>query len=80
MAITTADRDALVTTLFDTFGEDYIALGRLLAALEKNFPAVAWRARLKAIALSNPRYQASGLSLAWFGNEVARMADGYKGG
>lgn len=79
MAIGTADRDLLIQTLFETFGEDYIGLARVLARLEVRFPAVAWRTRLATLALSWAPYTSSGLSIVWFTNEVGRLADSFKG-
>ena len=78
MAVSNADRDALVNTLFAAFGEDYVGMGRLLAALETNFPAIAWRTRLGALAPSYAKYLSSGLSIAWFTAEVGRYADSFK--
>ena len=79
MAVTAADRDLLVTTLLETFGEDYNGYARLLAKLELRFPLITWRARLAVLAAAHAPFQASGLSIAWWVAEVGRLADAYKG-
>jgi hypothetical protein len=75
MAIGNADRDLLIQTLFDIVGEDYYVAGRILAKLETRFPAVAWRSRLSTLMDARPEYVASGLSIDWWKQEVARQAD-----
>ena len=79
MAISTTDRDALINALFETFGEDYVALARVLAKLEVRFSAITWRTRIATLALSWAPYTSSGLSINWFTTEVGRLADAFKG-
>jgi hypothetical protein len=78
MALTTADRDLLIHTIYDFVGEDYMLAARILARLETRFPAVAWRARFAAIMPARTEYTESGLSIAWWQAEVVRLADAYK--
>ena len=78
MALTTADRDLLVQAIFDIVGEDYQVAARILVKLEARFPAVAWRARFAALILGRTEYTTSGLSINWWLNEVARLADAAK--
>ena len=78
MAIGTADRDLLITTIFEAVGEDYQAAARWLVKLELRFPLVAWRSRAVTLARTWPAYQSSGLSIDWWTSEVARLADSMK--
>jgi len=78
MAIGTADRDLLITSIFEAVGEDYQAAARWLVKLELRFPAVAWRSRAVTLARTWPAYQSSGLSIDWWTSEVARLADSMK--
>lgn len=79
MALIAADRDLLVTTLLETFGEDYFGYARVLAKLETRFPLITWRARLGVLAPAHAPFIASGLSIAWWVAEVSRLADAFKG-
>ena len=78
MAIGTADRDLLITSIFEAVGEDYQAAARWLVKLELRFPNVAWRSRAVTLARTWPAYQSSGLSIDWWTSEVARLADSMK--
>lgn len=79
MAVSTADRDLLITTFFEVVGEDYQAMGRILARLEIRFPAVTWRARGVVLARTWQPFIDSGLSIDWWTAEVGRLADAFKG-
>ena len=78
MAIGTADRDLLITSIFEMVGEDYQAAARILTKLELRFPLVTWRSRAVTLARTWPAYQSSGLSIDWWTSEVARLADSMK--
>ncbi len=74
MAITTADRDLLITTLLDAFGTNTQDWGKVLAKLEARFPAITWRARMSAISATYA-FTDTGMDRAWWANEVGRQAD-----
>ena len=78
MAIGTADRDLLITSIFEAVGEDYQAAARWLVKLELRFPNVAWRSRAVTLARTWQPYIDSGLSIDWWTSEVARLADAAK--
>lgn len=78
MAIGTADRDLLITSIFEMVGEDYQSAARILVKLELRFPLVTWRSRAVTLARTWPAYQQSGLSIDWWTSEIARLADAYK--
>lgn len=79
MAVTAADRDLLITSLFEVVGEDCQTMGRILTRLEIRFPAVTWRARGVVLARTYQPFIDSGLSIDWWTAEVARIADAFKG-
>ena len=78
MAIGTADRDLLITSIFEMVGEDYQAAARILTKLELRFPLVTWRSRAVTLARTWQPYIDSGLSIDWWTSEVARLADSMK--
>lgn len=75
MAFIAADRDLLITTLFEIAGEDCGAMGRMLAKLELRFPAIAWRSRMVTLARLHQPFINAGLSIDWWTTEAARYAD-----
>lgn len=78
MAINNSDRDTICHAILDIVGYDYVFAARILAGMEKRFPTVAWRARFAALMPGRAEYTASGLSIGWWQQEVARLADAYK--
>lgn len=70
-----ANRDLLITAIFEVCGEDYQVMARILRRLEARFPAVAWRSRAATLAQTWQPFIDSGLSINWFTAEVARLAD-----
>ena len=78
MALSTADRDLIITTLFEIAVEDCSVMGRILAKLELRFPAIAWRTRMVTLARLYQPFINAGLSIDWWTTEAARYADAYK--
>lgn len=78
MAITPAERNALVRSLLSAFGEDYGDMGKLIYYLRLELPAVDWPTTLATIAASWQPFIDSGLSIDWWTSEVMRQADIYQ--
>jgi len=77
MAISNAERNALIRVLLSAFGEDYDAMGKLVYYLRLELPAVDWPTYLATIASTWQPFIASGLSIQWWVNEVMRQANAY---
>jgi len=78
MAITPAERNALIRCLLSAFGTDYESMGRLVYYLRLELPAVDWPTVLATIAANWQPFIDSGLSIQWWVNEVMRQADVYQ--
>ena len=79
MAISPAERNALIRVILSAFGEDYQAMGRLVHYLRLELPAVDWPTVLATIAATWQPFITSGLSIQWWVNEVMRQADAFQG-
>ena len=75
MAITTAERNAIIRSIMLAFGEDTGAMGRLIHFLRLEVPAIPWPTVLTTIATNWQPFRDSGLSITWWVNEVMRIAD-----
>lgn len=75
MAITTAERQAIMRAVLLAFGEDYQAMGRLVHFLRLQAPTIDWPAVLTTMASAWQPFIDSGLSVTWWVNEVLRYAD-----
>jgi hypothetical protein len=75
MALNAADRLAFVTAIFDTWGEDYDQMGRLVHNLQLNLPGEDWEAAITTFAASYQPFIDSGLSIDWWVQTVMDRAN-----
>ena len=70
-----ADRLAVVTSIFDAFGEDYDQMGRLVHHLQINLPGEDWATIIGDFAAAYQPFIDSGLSIDWWVTTVMDHAN-----
>ena len=67
-----AERQAVVTSIFDAYGEDLEQFAKLVYRLEVNVPGEDWQTYITAAASAYQPFIDSGLSIDWW---VASLFD-----
>jgi len=74
MAINAADARQLARVILMAYFEDYSTIAMILKPLRTEWPSINWMTELTTIATTWQPFLDSGLSIAWWLNEVDRQS------
>jgi len=74
MAINAADARQLARVILLAYGEDVQTIANMLRPLRQEWPTIAWIGELTTVTQNWQPFLDSGLSIAWWLNEVDRLS------